>query len=336
MKRQIVAMILVGGLVVGLCGCGDSGSSSTPWVETQTEETSAPMEAAEETTPEEVTEVETGYSFDDLVELWSSGTLLREEIVEMAMAGEIEYEVFEEFLAYADEVWENGNAGGGGSSIDTPSLLATHVIEYEDQDGYKIRETVQLSPIFREDDMETAYALWEALGNDVASFPSEEKIYDNSYLIRSSRDQDSCDKLEYIIGTFAIENLTDGFPITPDKPREYFGRLQGEYILSSDERSDDHDGNAANLLNVRSVSMVMYDNGPTYYGEGRFAILGNPKMTSDAWGPVCFVIAVPNGATPNRPDGYRYDKAWIEFGQKFYSDAGYDVFRLEYFAKEVN
>ncbi len=330
MKRKIVTVLLAVGLVAGLCGCGGSGSSSAAPPPAEVE--SASVATVDEVAPEE-------YDAEKLVNMWASFVITEEEIEDKVAAGEINHEVYEEFLTLVSgsseldtdqsETVPENNASS--SDIDTSSLLTTHMIEYEDQDGYKMRETIQLSPIFREDDMETAYALWGALGNDVASFPSEEKIYDSSYLIRSSRDQDSCDKLEYIIGTFAIENLTDGFSITPDNPREYFGRLQGEYILSSDERSDDDDGNAANFINVRSVSMVMYNNGPTYYGEGRFAILSNPKMTSDAWGPVCFVIAVPNGATPNRPNGYRYDKAWIEFGQKSYGDAGYDVFRLEYY-----
>lgn len=329
MKRQIVAMFLVGGLVLGLCGCGGSSSSSAapPPVE---------VESASATTIDEVAPEE--YDAEKLVNMWASFVITDEEIEEKVAAGEISYEVYEEFLALVSggsepdtDQPETASEDTNDSDIEASLLLTTHAIEYEDQDGYKIRETIQLSPIFREDDMETVYALWEALGNDIAFFPSKEKIYDSSYLIRSSRNQDSCDKLEYIIGTFAIENLTDGFSITPDNPREYFGKLHGEYILSSDERSDDNDGNAANLLNVRSVSMAMYDNDPTYYGEGNFAIMSNPKMISDAWGPVCFVIAVPNGATPNRPDGYRYDKAWIEFGQKYYGDAGYDVFRLEYF-----
>lgn len=332
MKRQIVAMFLVSGLVLGLCGCGGSSSSSAAPAPPAEMESASSAVTVDEVVPEE-------YDAEKLVNMWASFIITKEEIEVRVAAGEISHEVYEEFLALisggseldTDQSETTSENTGSADNIDTSSLLTTHVIEHEDQDGYKIRETIQLSPIFREEDMETVHALWEALGNDVASFPSEGKIYDNSYLIRSSRDQDSCDKLEYIIGTFAIENLTDGFSITPDNPRSYFGRLQGEYIYSSDERFDDNDGNAANFINVRSVSMVMYDNGPTYYGEGNFAIMSNPKMTSDTWGPVCFVIAVPNGATPNRPDGYRYDKAWIEFGQKFYGDAGYDVFRLEYF-----
>ena len=352
MRKRFIAIFLASGLILEVCGCGSNASTveyvtqqnqavevkmgqEDAFVQDDSSSVSNPIEAASATLS--VGQYLGDYSVDELADMLLSGEITMADVESNVATGDVSYEDYEEILTYFPDDLESDQSVTRTETnehirdTDTLSLLTTHAVEYEDQDGYKIRETIQLSPIFREDDMETVYVLWELLGNDVSSFPSEEKIYNSSYLIRNSRDQDSCDKLEYIVGTFAIENLTDGFSITPDKPREYFGGLQGEYILSSDERSDDHDGNAANFINVRSVSMVMYDNGPTYYGEGRFAVLGNPKMTSDAWGPVCFVIAVPNGATPNRPDGYRYDKAWIEFGHESYGDAGYDVFRLEYY-----
>ncbi|MCM1156766.1 MAG: hypothetical protein NC314_11540 [Roseburia sp.] len=326
MKRKIVTVLLASGLVLGVCGCGGGGSSSaasTPVAE----EDHAPADIVEPVIPEEPESVDAaseGYSFDELVEMWSSGTLLREEIVEMAMAGEIDYDVFEEFLAFADEAWENENLENANviSDIDTSSLLTTYTIEFEDSDGYQIRETVQLSPIFREDDMGTVYALWEALGNDVASFPSKESIRNSNLMLTNYQ-------LEYVVGTYMVENLTDGFPITSDNPRTYAKSLTAE-------------GNSvpATFFNNRSVSVVMYSSGMKYYGDNLFAtVIGDARMTSDTWGPRTFVIALPNEFTPNQPDGYRYDEIQVIFSynnQGSYDRSNYDSLKLEYYTKEAN
>lgn len=288
--------------MLGLCGCGSSSNSSVAAASMPpaTENVAVPKESGP--TQEDVQKSE----FNEEAELAEPETI-EPEVAEPEVESEAESPTI---------------------NIDTSALLTTHVVEYEDQDGYMIRETCQLSPIFREEDMDTVYALWEALGNDMADFPSEESLYSTSPSMRYARDADSCNDLEYIIGTYMIENLTDGFPITPDSPRTYVRALHAEQVSTDDE---DHDANAANSFNFRSVSVAMHSDGAAYYGEQDAVVLDKAKMVSDAWGPACFVIALPNGATPNRPNGYRYDKIGIEFGNKAYADLGYDVFKMTYF-----
>lgn len=323
MKRRIIMLLLTGALVAGLCGCGGSSSGSSLSSETVAEEDHASMETVEPEEPESIEVGGEGYSFDDLVEMWSSGALLREEIVEMAMAGEIDYGVFEEFSAFADEVWENENLGSGNTTddIDTSSLLTDYVLEYEDYDGYQIRETIQISPIFKEDDVETVYALWEALGNDMTEFPSKESLRNENRMLTNYQ-------LEYVVGTYTIENLTDGFSITPDNPRGYTRALTAE-----------GNSNAATFFNNRSVSVVAYSSSIKYYSDIFAVVIGDPKMTSDIWGPRTFVIALPNAYTPNQPDGYCYDEIQIIFSynnQGSYDRSNYDSLKLEYYTKGVN
>lgn len=329
MKKKIVVLLLVGGLVAGLCGCGGSSSGSSLPSEAVAEEDHISMETTETGTPDdsepeesrepESTEPENErYSFDDLVEMWSSGTLLREEIVEMAMAGEIDYDVFEEFLTFADEVYESETSGSGSvaSDIDTSSLLTTYVIEFEDVDGYQIRETIQISPIFREGDLETARALWEALGNDVESFPSKKSICDQKRALSNYQ-------LEYVVGTCMIENLTEGFSFTSDSPRSYGMSLTAK----------GHDGTDAFFTNS-SVSAVAYSNGIKYYSDISSVKISDVKLTADAWGPYTFVIALPNAYTPNQPNGYRYDEIQLIFDYNIYEpgdDSRQNIFELKYF-----
>lgn len=301
MKREIVMLSLMGGLMIGLWGCGSSGDSTATAMSPATEDVGGVPEEVE-TAREDAQEPE----FNDEAEVAEPETA-EPEATEFETEPEVESPAID---------------------IDVSALLTEHVVEYEDQDGYTIRETCQLSPIFTEDDAETMYALWEALGNDVADFPSEESLYDTSYLLRDARDTCSCNKLEYIIGTYMIENLTDGFPITADNPRTYAGQLATKRIPTTDQ---EHDATAANFFNVRSVVTVMEPDHAVCYGEQDVVIFGKATMDSDVWGPRAFVIALPNGATPNRPDGYRYDKIPIILSAHafFYSD--YDAFELIYF-----
>lgn len=302
MKRRFMAILLAGGLALGLSGCGGNSGSTTTLVPvaTSTEESDVPEEGenTEEVAQESEAEEESQSEETEIVE---------PEISEPEVVTESEAPTID---------------------IDTSALLTTHVVEYEDQDGYTIRETCRLSPIFREDDAETMYALWEALGNDVADFPSEESLYGASYLLRDARDTCSCNKLEYIIGTYMIENLTEGFPITPDNPRTYAGQLATKHVSTTDQ---EHDATAADFFNVRSVVTIMQPSGAVCCGEQDAVIFGKAKMDSDIWGPCTFFIALPNGTTPNRPDGYRYDKIPIILSSHVYFYSDYDAFELTYF-----
>lgn len=330
MKRRIVALLLTGGLVVaGLCGCRRSSSGSSLPSETTAEESYVSMETVETVVPDDPEPGETEESgtesaenercsFDDLVEMWSSGILSEEEIAEMAAADEIDDDIFEEFLAFTNETWENKESGSESTTVDVDAdkLLSTYVVEFEDYDGYQIRETIQISPIFTEDDMETVYTLWEALGNDIATFPSKESMCNENRELTNF-------ELEYIVGTYTVENLTEGFSITSDNPRTYAKSLIAR-----------GNGRVETLFNNRSVSVVMYSNDTRYYSDIFAVAIGEARMTSDSWGPRSFIIALPNEHTPNQPDGYRYDEIQIVFGYNFYGaydHSDYDTLQLKYF-----
>lgn len=330
MKRRLIAILLAGGLMLGLCGCGSDGTSSMPAPVEQEETDSTPTDVTEDVALEEVEgTAQEGYSIDDLVNMWSSGELTREDLESMVAAGEVSPETNDGFLCYmaGDEVFDatwwadDQESEDIEGNIDTSSLLTAHVFEVEDSDGYKIRETIELSPIFTGENMETVYALWEALGNDVASFPSEQSLRDENRMLTNY-------ELEYIIGTCMIENLTDGFPITPDKPRTYAMSLTAE-----------GDGDVATLFNDRSVSVVMCSDQMVYYSDILSVAIGDAKMVSDTWGPYTFVIVLPNMHTPSQPDGYRYDKIQVALDFNTYDPydcPDYDPLTLEYFEEGGN
>jgi len=322
MKMKVIALLLTGGLMVGLCGCGGNGSSSVAGAAAQAETEDTPIAISEEP------KIEEDYSVDDLIDMWSSGELNKEELQNMVDVGNISHETSEEFLAYMSEneafdntSWEDNTEDGNNTShVVLSSLLTTYVLEFEDYDGYQIRETIQLSPIFTKDDVNVMLELWETLGNDITSFPSKESLQNENRTLTNY-------ELEYVVGTYMVENLTDGFHITSDNPRTYIKSLTAE----------GHE-NAATLFNDQSVSVVAYSDGVSYYADAFAAVLSEARMTSDTWGPCSFVVALPNTSTPNQPNGYRYDDIQIIFGYNIYGSydhSSYDTLKLNYYTKGV-
>lgn len=219
MKRRFFAMFLASGLVMGLCGCGNAGASSTPEpaegvVSEAQEEASAQdsdtqaSNSAGEAMPD--SRYLGDYSVDELIKMLSSGEITITDVESNVATGDVSYEDYEGILNFMSptqettaELEQNAISTEANEHIgntDVSSLLTTHVMEYEDQDGYKIRETCQLSPIFTEDDSDAMYSLWKALGNDVESFPDEGALYEANYLLRDARDTCSCNELNILLG----------------------------------------------------------------------------------------------------------------------------------------
>lgn len=94
MKKAKIVLCGVVMLFV-LSSCGSSGNSTNA----PAEEMSTGAISDETVSTEEVND-ESYYSVDELVEMWSSGSLTLEEIEYKTATGEIGYEVYEKFLSY--------------------------------------------------------------------------------------------------------------------------------------------------------------------------------------------------------------------------------------------
>lgn len=101
-KVKIILCVVM--LLFLLSSCGSSGTSSTlaPAMEAPEEEMSMGVTSDEAATSEEMYG-EGYYSVDELVDMWSSGSLTKEEIEYMVAVGEISYETYEEFLSYMSD-----------------------------------------------------------------------------------------------------------------------------------------------------------------------------------------------------------------------------------------
>lgn len=116
MKKRIVAVILVGGLVLCMCvyGVNIRGSSGTSLPsEPVAEVESAMPESVEEVISEKPEESEEpadeGYSSDELVDMLSSGEINIEILESMVANGEVSYETYEEVLSIYETIKPVGN-----------------------------------------------------------------------------------------------------------------------------------------------------------------------------------------------------------------------------------
>ena len=122
MRKRFMAILLAGGLVLGLCGCGSSGdSTAAPMPPTSTVESTSTQPVDEVVSKESDAE---GYSVDELVNLWSSGILTKQDIESKVAAGEISYEIYEEFLNYmsGDEEFDAMQSEETSNFWDYPEL----------------------------------------------------------------------------------------------------------------------------------------------------------------------------------------------------------------------
>lgn len=100
----------------------------------------------------------------------------------------------------------------------------------------------------------------------------------------------------YVLGTVSIENITEGWHFSADKPGdvEVFLPLQ----------------TAAGDTNYRggitySLCKVFFSNGSRVYATRGLDV--PVSMTSDYWGPVGFVLGIADYLSPATPNGTAYD-----------------------------
>lgn len=336
MRRRFIVIFLVGGLMLGLCGCGSDAAGGvdayavqenqeeTP-AQDNNSQTSEPAGVAGEAMPER--RCLEGYSVDELVGMLSSGELAMADIEYNVATGDVSYEDYEEILGIVSPAQEgevipeqsDAQADADESPekpetrIDPADCMSTYVWEHEDANGYQLRETISLSPIFAntDEDMEAMYAIWEALGGTTDEIPSKDELYEMSQPLRSFHKINHFNSMKYIIGVRTIHNLTDGFPITADNPYT----VGNVITVDSTIDSPDADGNAETCITSNATTLLFYDSGRKCEVSTPVGIpLGGAKMTSDTWGPVRFLVVLPDDVTPNRPDGFAYDSLQYMIG----------------------
>lgn len=333
--------------MLGLCGCGSSGDTATEApMPTSMEETTAAQEAsvgdaadaaAETVANSSITQDQPtpGTKVDELVDSWVSGTLTDDDIENMYSEGEIDSETYVSVfrILYGDD-WEPEEAQGKATiepetpvasvDINLSEIMTEHVFEDEDLDGYRTQNTVYLSPIFRESDMDTLVAVWEALGGNADEIPIGEECYNWDSKLQRSLERSGFSGSQYIVGSWEILNCTEGFDLTPDSPRSF--------LLNMRMEPDDNalPSGVYEAISQCSTTYIFFDTGIEKSKSERGILpFGSAFMNSNQWGPTLFIIVLPDKVAPNLPNGYDCHNLLFDFGA-YLSD---DKFYIPYYNK---
>jgi len=296
-----MAMILTGGLMLGLCGCGSSGDSTAASVSTE-EVAVTPTDTVKPEMPTVSTEFIGSESLPDyFTESESEDTMPAEDL------GSTNLEAVESETLVAS------------IDIDLSEIMTEHIFEDEDLDGYQTQNTVFLSPIFREEDMDTLVATWEALGGDADDIPVREECYNWDSQLQRASERCGFSGAQYIVGSWEILNHTEGFDITPNNSRSF---ALGIYM-----EPDDNGLQPGVYENISHISTTAY----TFFGDGLMKnkssmgtlSFGYASMDSNQWGPTLFIIVLPDKVAPNLPNGYDCHSLLFSFGSYLYNDKFY-------------
>lgn len=177
---------------------------------------------------------------------------------------------------------------------------STHTFEYTNVDGYKIRVTLKYSPWMLLSKKELINSAWRQIGKgETLPITFEDwglAIYSGETYYKGSqytplKFSATMNDMYYVLGECTIENITDGWHASTEKP---ISTNLGLGFRSEEKLSDMYVSyGCQGLLEV-------------FYSEPKFDFnVGSvsPKMTSDKWGPVRFVLAAPEYFTPNYPYG---------------------------------
>ena len=180
---------------------------------------------------------------------------------------------------------------------------------YTDSDGYVVEKKVKLSKMISMDSPQIAKGTWSELGGVEADIPDlsdckETSRYWNDFNWETGY---------YIMGTVEYTNKTNGFSFTNDKPHnmalrslnDYFGDSLG--ILTNEAGgmpvADSFPSSFTRAFLPNGIKN--YGPGSDFYENASGCLLFTPiKMSSDSWGPVRFIICIPDTHTPKNPEGF--------------------------------
>ncbi len=176
-----------------------------------------------------------------------------------------------------------------------------------DADGYTYEITYKISPWILLSNTEAINSAWSEVGknNTLPSFDDWGLQKSGESYMRigvplggtkrnfTSRMTD----MYYSIGTVQIRNTTNGWDITSSSPRAVYANLNTSTYLNS---------------MAEYIGRTFYSNSTEDQAGG---VQIRAQMTSNAWGPVSFVIMAPENFSPNYPDG-EYKEQML--GETFY------------------
>lgn len=166
----------------------------------------------------------------------------------------------------------------------------------EDNDGYKYEVSVKLSPWVLFSNSKIVNAVWGELnsGKSLPQFNDWGLKELQGYYYRSEREglysfSHKMTDMYYCVGEMTIKNKTEGWNITDDNKRSVNLSISWNCNYNGQKRY----GSAY-------IWKVLFSNGTEDYFDGKQCTVSMKKNT---WGPVPFVIMIPENFSPKYPNG---------------------------------
>ncbi len=211
---------------------------------------------------------------------------------------------------------------------------------FTDDKGYTFEMDLVLSQLIAAEAPLTLEQAWNALGGSMDEIPDIEDCKKASVWWRSKNYETGY----YIVGTITVNNLTDNFSFSPDKTYKLWEYTSGKlnYGFSTgfliNEKADRFYLLNQGLLKCFTnppQTILQYANDNVLESDGRINV-PYPIMDSDQWGPIRFIMAMPNSISPNEPNGkVEFDNCYFttfngtedDFNRRYYGD--YSTIKLE-------
>lgn len=170
----------------------------------------------------------------------------------------------------------------------------------EDNDGYKYEVSMKLSPWILLSNSETVNAAWDELnsGKSLPQFNDWGLKELHGYYSRSEREglfsfSHKMTDMYYCVGEMTIKNRTEGWNITDDNKRSVNLNISWNCNYNGNDR-----------FGSAYIWKVLFSNGAEDYYDDKPC---TASMKKNTWGPVPFVIMIPENFSPKYPNGENYE-----------------------------
>ena len=197
------------------------------------------------------------------------------------------------------------------------------IAESEDQDGHRFELRYKLSPwMLVSSNAVRIKQAWDEVGGDnklpdVGDWPLKEKDSYSECKISKTKFSHSMNDMYYCVGTVTVTNLTENMPIS--KSDKASAPLY--FVLNISPETANPKGSKANCI------FRFYR--PKGVVEDSFSLETEIKMSKDSYGPLPFIIMVPESVTKEHPEGINLEsvlKSYFKYdgGQGLFQVSAYD------------
>lgn len=182
----------------------------------------------------------------------------------------------------------------GGAAKNYPIDFHTETFTLKNSDGYEFEISLKYTPWILQSNTDLVKSAWQQLGQ-TSEIPTIDKgwntkKYVGDYYSLGNLFNEKMNDMYYILGTFSVKNITEGWSFSSDKPGNISFGMAFPY-------------KPAGYTTERHICLLY----KVYYSEpvikGVYQAFFSSYMKSNTWGPAAFIIGAPEYFSPNKPEG---------------------------------